>query len=172
MEKRWFPLESNPGVMNCYIRNLGVDTSRFSFCDVLSTEDWALAMVPSPVLAVILLFPMKEETEEHRMKTQALIKENGQIVSSNLYFMRQTVSQACGTIGVLHALGNARETLSISQGSFMERFLAQTVGMNPDEIAAIVNDDQELESCHNEATLDGQTDRPSDNVTTHFVCFW
>ena len=28
--------------------------------DVLSTEDWALEMVPRPVIAVLMLFPIKE----------------------------------------------------------------------------------------------------------------
>lgn len=30
------------------------------FTDVFSTEDWALEMVPSPVLAVLFLYPIKE----------------------------------------------------------------------------------------------------------------
>lgn len=57
--KRWFPLESNPAVMNEYVQQLGFPTSEFSFCDVLSTEDWALEMVPKPVHAVLMLFPIK-----------------------------------------------------------------------------------------------------------------
>ena len=57
--KRCFPLESNPEVMNTYVEKMGFPTSSFSFCDVLSTEEWALAMVPTPVVAVIMLFPIK-----------------------------------------------------------------------------------------------------------------
>lgn len=58
--KRWFPLESNPAVMTDYVAKMGFPSSEFSFCDVLSTEDWALEMVPTPVVAVIMLFPIKE----------------------------------------------------------------------------------------------------------------
>jgi len=67
---RWFPLgknvafcfqflvflicilskESNPEVMTTYISNLGVDTSEYRVCDVLALEEWALDMVPQPVL--------------------------------------------------------------------------------------------------------------------------
>ncbi len=50
MTKHWFPLESNPVTMTKYISNLGVDTNCFEFCDVLSTEEWALDMIPTPVL--------------------------------------------------------------------------------------------------------------------------
>jgi len=30
------------------------------FCDILSLDDWALDMVPSPVVAVLMLFPIKD----------------------------------------------------------------------------------------------------------------
>ena len=50
MPKQWFPLESNPSVMTAYIRNIGVDTSTVQFHDVLSPEDWAIEMVPGPIL--------------------------------------------------------------------------------------------------------------------------
>ncbi|KAG7376979.1 hypothetical protein PHYPSEUDO_012357 [Phytophthora pseudosyringae] len=36
---------------------MGFPANEFRFCDVLSTEDSALAMVPSSVVAVILLYP-------------------------------------------------------------------------------------------------------------------
>jgi ubiquitin carboxyl-terminal hydrolase L3 len=58
--KRWFPLESNPAVMTDYVAKMGFPSDAFSFCDVLSTEDWALEMVPTPVTAVIMLFPIKK----------------------------------------------------------------------------------------------------------------
>ena len=45
-EKRWFPLESTPDVMTKYVQNLGFDTTAHEFVDLLSTDDWALAMVP------------------------------------------------------------------------------------------------------------------------------
>ena len=57
--KRWFPLESNPDVMNAYVKKMGFPTSQFSFCDVLSTEEWALGMVSTPIVAVLMLFPIK-----------------------------------------------------------------------------------------------------------------
>ena len=38
--KRWFPLESNPEVMNAYTKNLGFPTDKYAWVDVLSTDDW------------------------------------------------------------------------------------------------------------------------------------
>ncbi len=49
--KRWFPLESNPDVMNAYVQKLGFPAEcGYRFVDVLSTEDWGLGLVPKPVI--------------------------------------------------------------------------------------------------------------------------
>ena len=74
-----FPLESNPEVMNKYASNLGLDTSIYSFQDVLATEDWALEMVPKPVVGVVMLYPISPNQEAHRKeegeKTQVVDPE-------------------------------------------------------------------------------------------------
>lgn len=59
--KKWFPIESNPLVLNKYLERMGFPTAAYQFQDVLSTEEWALEMVPQPVAAVIFLFPIKEQ---------------------------------------------------------------------------------------------------------------
>lgn len=66
-KKHWLPLEANPEVMTDYARSLGIVPriclaviryclglpSFLHFTDVLSVEDWALEMVPQPVLAAV-----------------------------------------------------------------------------------------------------------------------
>jgi ubiquitin carboxyl-terminal hydrolase L3 len=68
MVKHWIPLESNPEVLTDYAAKLGVTTvpDTLSFCDIFGLDDDLLAMVPSPVLAVLLLFPITAETEKLR----------------------------------------------------------------------------------------------------------
>ena len=63
MPGKWFPLESNPQLINKYISKLGFDTSLYEFTDVFSTEDWAMDMIPQPVAAVIMLYPLSEKQE-------------------------------------------------------------------------------------------------------------
>ncbi|RHY99576.1 hypothetical protein DYB37_001516 [Aphanomyces astaci] len=204
--KRWFPLESNPQVMNEYIRRMGIaEDAEFAFCDVYSTDDWALEMVLRPVLGVVMLFPIKPAQRER-------IEKDGQIVSKNVYYMKQTVGMhahvhrcileliadhhcsvgnACGTVGILHALGNARDYLPprtlpvwmfhyahhehiIGHGSFLSSFFSKTDGKTPDEIAAILQADDEIEETHASAAQDGQSEQlehVDDPINTHFVCF-
>ncbi|OQR86527.1 ubiquitin carboxyl-terminal hydrolase [Achlya hypogyna] len=172
--KRWFPLESNPAVMNEYIKRMGLPAdSAFEFCDVYSTEDWALDMVPRPVLAVIMLFPIKAHTEAYAKAEHERIEKNGQAVSPNVYYMKQTVGNACGTVGILHALGNAGEHMTFTHGSFLQSFFAKTRDKTPAEIAEILEEDDELEETHASAAQEGQSDQLEhidDPINTHFVC--
>lgn len=43
----------------------------------------------------------------------AEIEANGQQVSPSLYYMKQTIGNACGTIALLHAVANNRDALGI-----------------------------------------------------------
>ena len=56
-----------------------------------------------------LQFKAFEEEEEAR------IKKDGQVVSPSLFYMKQTIGNACGTVGLLHAIGNCREKLAFSE---------------------------------------------------------
>ena len=65
--QRWFPLESNPALMNDYVDKLGFDVqaSGHEFVDVFSTEEWALDMIPQPVAAVLVLYPLTDPQLAH-----------------------------------------------------------------------------------------------------------
>jgi ubiquitin carboxyl-terminal hydrolase L3 len=172
--KRWFPLESNPEIMTAYIKSLGVDTTSYVFHDVLSTDDWALEMVPSPVIGVLMLFPIKEQTETHRAQERARIEADGQIVSPKVWFTKQTVGNACGTVGLIHCLLNSPKEggLQINPDSYIDRFGNTTTPMNPDERAVYLEQDAEIETMHVSNAQEGQSaNTTSDEVDTHFVCF-
>lgn len=168
--KQWFPLESNPEIMSEYIYRMGVGNT-VQFHDVLGTEDWALEMVPRPVLGVLMLFPIKESTEIHREEENAKISAEGQILSPSCYYMKQTVGNACGTVGLLHCIANARSSLVIEPGSYTDRFLASTASMSPDERAQFLEADDEIEVTHEAAASEGQSEQIHEEVNTHFVCF-
>ena len=71
-------------------------------------------MIPKPVKAVILLFPVSENYEKYRKEAVKRIQEKGQKVSSDVVFFRQTIPNACGTIGLLHTLASNTDTIKIS----------------------------------------------------------
>ncbi|KAL4323706.1 hypothetical protein GQ457_11G022110 [Hibiscus cannabinus] len=164
--KRWLPLEANPDVMNQFLWGLGIPETEAECCDVYGLDDELLAMVPQPVLAVLFLYPITSQTEEERLQ-QDNEKRN---VSRKVYFMKQTVGNACGTIGLLHSVGNVTSEIKLQEGSFLDRFFKSTATMDPLERAAFLEKDGEMEVAHTVAASAGETEA-SDNVDTHFICF-
>jgi ubiquitin carboxyl-terminal hydrolase L3 len=128
-------------------------------------------MVPQPVVAVVMLFPIKPESEEFARTEKENIEKNGQFVSPNVYYMKQTVGNACGTVGILHAIGNARTQLSIKPNSYLDRLYKRTGALSPEAIATDLEADTEIEETHTSAAEGGQSEQQEGEVDTHFVCF-
>lgn len=120
-----------------------------------------------------MLFPIKDSTEAHRASERDRIETEGQVVSPRCYFMKQTVGNACGTVGLLHCVINCRDALEIAPDSYLQKFLAATSAMSPDERAAYLEQDDEIEVTHEAAAAEGQSEQISEqeDVDTHFVCF-
>lgn len=175
--KRWFPLESNPEVMNKFITQMGFSTGEYCLTDVFSTEEWALEMVPKPVLGVVFLYPLTEKSEKHKAEEEERIQKEGQVVSPNVYYMKQTVGNACGTVGLLHAIGNIRHfhdgNLLGPEDSYLRTFYKATESLSPDEIADYLMNDDAIESFHGSSAQEGQTeaDEESLKVNKHFIAF-
>ncbi len=60
----------------------------------------------------------------------------------------------------------------IETNSYLDRFL-QRCSQNSDKNGALIEEDKELEALHENATVEGQSERPGkeDDISTHFVCF-
>mmetsp|Transcript_12102 Transcript_12102/g.25789 ORF Transcript_12102/g.25789 Transcript_12102/m.25789 type:complete len:263 (+) Transcript_12102:42-830(+) len=191
-EKRWFPLESNPALLNRYASKLGFNTQVHEFTDVFSTESWALEMVPSPVSAVMVLFPMTDKVVERRkeLHSKSTVGTNSNTKKEsintakegdydNVWYIRQRIRNACGTIAVLHALANAPKDiieLSIAPSSWLHSFLQHCPpSLTPIDKAGILENDPTIETFHEDASNDSanQTSRgdKGDDIDLHFVAF-
>ncbi|AQK73210.1 Ubiquitin carboxyl-terminal hydrolase 3 [Zea mays] len=141
MGKRWIPLEANPDVMNQFIWGLGVSERAVQFCDVYGLDDELIALVPHPVLAVLFLYPFTSLDEENKEESSVSAKSTagGKDLSKKVYFTKQTIGNACGTIGVIHAIGNATSQIKLVEGSYFGKFYKQTADMDPVQINLDVN---------------------------------
>ncbi|CAN6461508.1 unnamed protein product [Victoria cruziana] len=154
--KRWLPLEANPDVINQFLWGLGLPEDEAEFHDVYGLEEELLEMVPKPVIAVVFLYPLTDETEAERLLEQKATEGEG--VQDKAFFMKQTVGNACGTIGVLHALGNVTSEIKLTDGSYLDRFYKTTANMSPLERARFLEKDVEMESAHGVAAAAGDTE--------------
>jgi ubiquitin carboxyl-terminal hydrolase L3 len=169
----WIPLESNPEVMNEFLTKIGVP-DKLQICDIFGFEPELLEMVPKPVKAVLLCFPVSQQSEDFRTAQVAKIKESGQELPSGVWFTTQTIGNACGTIGLLHAVGNNLDTLGhLPEGSWSNKFFTNSLDADADARAALLQSDEGIAEVHAEAAQQGQgavPDRPEDCML-HFVCF-
>lgn len=170
--QRWLPLEANPEVMNQFLCQLGL-LPTWQFGDVYGLDPDLLSMVPRPVSAVLLLFPVTEKYESFRLEEESKIKIQGQQVSPAVYFMKQTIGNACGTIGLIHAVANNQEHLEFEPNSPLKKFLEESSKMSPEEKAVFLEKDESIRVTHESSAQEGQSEAPSidEKVDLHFIAF-
>lgn len=166
-EMRWLPLESNPDVMNQYIKNLGMIDGDYEITDIFSFDDELLGMVPQPAIAVLFLYPITAENEQ-KQKELEVARD-----AKDIFYVKQTIGNACGTIGLLHALGNNRDKLQFHTGSFLQEFFENARDKTPDERAKLLEGDRRLAEAHSESAQQGATENTEETMNTdlHFVAF-
>ncbi|XP_012228476.1 ubiquitin carboxyl-terminal hydrolase isozyme L3 [Linepithema humile] len=176
----WVPLESNPEVMTKFLHKLGVP-KKWSIIDVYGLDPDLLAIVPRPILAVILLYPTKgEKTEEEKEKEKEKENENEKEkvqegkgdISDSVYHMKQSISNACGTIALLHSVANNLDSIQLEDG-FLKKFLNESKGLSYIERGANLESAQDIIDTHMESAQEGQTEAPGEDVEVyhHFVAF-
>ncbi|CAH4031005.1 ubiquitin carboxyl-terminal hydrolase isozyme L3 [Pieris brassicae] len=164
------PLESNPDVINKFLQKHGVST-KWNIVDVMGLEPEMLSWVPSPSVAVTLLFPLSEAYEEYKRKEEAEILSKGQEVSKHLFYMKQNISNACGTIAVIHAVANNTDKIEIADGH-LKKFLDSAKDLDPTARSTLFNNSEGIINAHKELAQEGQTQaNPDEPVNHHFITF-
>jgi ubiquitin carboxyl-terminal hydrolase L3 len=100
-------LENNPEVMTSLVQKLGLSPA-LAFHDVWSIDDpEMLSFVPRPANALLLVFPISQSYEAFRRREDNDEPEyEGRGESEPVTWYKQTIRNACGLIGLLHAVSN------------------------------------------------------------------
>nr|XP_033802755.1 ubiquitin carboxyl-terminal hydrolase isozyme L1 isoform X1 [Geotrypetes seraphini] len=162
---QWKAMEINPEMLNKVLAKLGV-TGSWRFVDVLGLESESLRSVPSPVCALLLLFPLTPQHENFREKQIEGLK--GQETSPKIYFMKQTIGNSCGTVGLIHAVANNK--MELGDSSILKSFLAETSNISPEERASHLEKNEAIQAVHDAVAQEGQC-RVEDGVNFHFIVF-
>jgi len=168
---RWLPLESNPEIMNKFLSDVGVPSSA-RVTDVYGLEPELLMMVPQPVYALLLLYPLNEKSEAFSAEQEAGIAASGQTVDPAVFYMRQSVGNACGTVALMHAVANCTDRVPLEDGA-MKTFLASTLSMSPEERGQHLEVTEDIGATHALCAQEGQTEAPDkdEKLDTHFIAF-
>ncbi|WFC99945.1 ubiquitinyl hydrolase 1 [Malassezia yamatoensis] len=167
----WVPLEANPELFHAWSAKLGLDTQECEFYDVYGLDEELLSMVPQPVHAVLLLFPLSPKIEERHRSEDETYAES--LLASEILWFKQTIGNACGTIGLLHAIANSPANTCILPDTPLAHLLDQARKTTPEHRTMLLQDSTALKSAHAAIAGEGQTVAPEaqDPVNLHFVAF-
>ncbi|CAF0872496.1 unnamed protein product [Rotaria sp. Silwood1] len=170
---RWMPLEGNPEVLNKYLKNLGVKNDDYEFVEIIGFDEELLAFVPQPVSAVLLIFPITDEHEKHRRREFEEAAHTPPDYSQAIYFLRQSVGNACGSIAVIHSVANNLEKFQLDSHKPLAHFLETTKLMTPEQRAEHLKHALDMATANDMIAEEGDShviDR-EEHVNLHFVCF-
>lgn len=161
----WTPMEINPEMLNKMMSKLGMGEN-WRFFDVLGLEEEQLSAVPKPCCALMLLFPLTQQHESFRAQQDAKDVEG-----SEVYFLKQTEKNSCGTIALLHAVANNKGKLNFDNDSALKKFLDESANMSPDDRAKHLEKNKAIYDAHNEVAAQGQCRPEADKVNFHSIAF-
>ncbi|KIN04533.1 hypothetical protein OIDMADRAFT_101497 [Oidiodendron maius Zn] len=171
--KAFVPLENNPEVMTSLVHKLGLSPT-LAFHDVWSIDDpEMLSFVPRPANALLLVFPVSKAYETSRMEEDADKPEYDGTGAEPVIWYKQTIRNACGLIGVLHAVSNGSSRSLIAQDSDLYQLIKDATPLQPIDRANLLYNSRALEAAHASAASEGQSSAPdaNDDIDLHFVCF-
>lgn len=174
-KKRFTMLENNPEVMNQLSRDLGFDTTAYSFHDIYSlTDPDMLAILPRPVLALLVIIPLTPTWHEARTAEDKDKPEYaGKGEDEPVIWFRQIIGNACGSIGLVHCLLNTDVSEDIRPESTLDQIRKEAIPKGIVERAKVLEASEAFEKAHRDAAKQGDTlEIPiSDHNGQHFVAF-
>jgi ubiquitin carboxyl-terminal hydrolase L3 len=178
MTKKLFKiLENNPDVFNHLARDLGLDTDALSFYDIYSlTDPDLLAFIPRPALALLVIIPLTPTWHEARTAEDRDKPEyEGKGDAEPVIWFKQTIGNACGSIGLVHCLLNSEASKHIQPTSTLVKIRDDALPKPIWERAKVLEDSVEFEKAHTDAAKLGDTASPTpvldEHTGQHFVAF-
>ncbi|KAK4999662.1 hypothetical protein LTR66_001347 [Elasticomyces elasticus] len=172
-QKFFVPLENNPEVFGTLARHLGV-AEELGFYDVYSLDDPdLLSHIPRPVYALIFICPSVVYYAARREENDHMAEYASHGETEPVFWVKQTIGNACGLYGLLHAISNGPARKHILPGSELESLLKEAILLEPKARADIIYHSQALEEAHQKAAVLGDTEAPpaEEEPDGHFICF-
>ncbi|KAF8193789.1 ubiquitin carboxyl-terminal hydrolase-like protein isozyme L3 [Pholiota molesta] len=172
-------LENNPEVMNQLAAELGLAPA-LAFHDVCSlTEPALLGLVPRPAHALLVTIPLTPAWAHEREAEDAQRTAYASVGPAEpVLWFKQTIGNACGSIGLLHCLLNLPEEVRaacIAPETELARIRAAALPKTTRDRARVLEDSAAFEAAHERAVQLGQSAVPTYeegyHMGNHFVAF-
>jgi len=176
-KKMWNVLENNPEVMNHLAQDLGLDTTALSFYDIYSlTDSDMLSFIPRPAVALLVIIPLTPTWDEARTtEDKDKTEYEGKGDAEPVIWFKQTIGNACGSIGLVHCLLNSDAAQHIQPSSTLAKMREDALPKPIWERARVLEDSDAFEKAHADAVKLGDSAPPAvieeAHTGQHFVAF-
>ncbi|KAI1459357.1 putative ubiquitin carboxyl-terminal hydrolase [Annulohypoxylon moriforme] len=156
--KSWVMLENNPEVMNQLALKLGL-SPELSFYDVWSLDEpELLAHIPRPVLALLVIFPLTPAWKKERQEEDAGQEDyKGYGPEEPVIWFKQTIGNACGSIGCLHCAINGPAAQYIREDSDLDKIRRAAIPLKMEDRAEMLYNSVPFEEAHKSCVEIGDT---------------
>lgn len=166
--------ENNPEVMNQLASKLGL-SDELAFYDVYSLDEpELLAHIPRPALALLVIIPLTPSWDKDR-KAEDDGKGDYTGVGPNepVVWFKQTIGNACGSIGLLHCAINGPAVDYIRPGSDCEKIRRDAIPLKMAERADMLYNSTPFEVAHKSVEQVGDTSAvpTTKHSGQHFVAY-
>ncbi|CAA9989541.1 ubiquitin carboxyl-terminal hydrolase isozyme L3, putative [Plasmodium knowlesi strain H] len=161
----WVPIESNPESLYLYSCKLG--QTKLIFQDIYGFDAELLDMIPQPVHAIILLYPLKEGMINPNDEANGSTEQNVE----NIWFIKQIVPNSCGTVALFHLYGNLRNKFELDKDSLLANFFDRVKDMTPEKRGKEFEVNKSIELLHHEFSGKASGTGDDIDVDTHFIVF-
>lgn len=162
--------------MNALKTKLGL-SDELEFYDVYSLDEpELLSHIPRPAHALLVIIPLTKPWDDERKAEDSLEEEYaGSGPGEPVIWFKQTIGNACGSIGLLHCAINGPASKFILPGSDFEKIRRDAIPLKMEERAQMLYDSQPFEEAHASVANIGDTVAPQlgakEHAGQHFVSF-
>jgi ubiquitin carboxyl-terminal hydrolase L3 len=160
--------------MNALAAKLGLSNS-LEFHDVYSLDPHEdLAQIPRPALALLVIIPLTKPWAQNRENEDANKGPyTGCGAEESVIWFKQTIGNACGSIGLLHSLINGPAVDFITPDSDLDKIRNLAIPLKMTERAEMLYNNQAFEHAHKSVEQEGDsyTDAEVERKGGHFVSF-
>lgn len=164
--------------MNQLATKLGLSPS-LEFYDIYTldttNEPDLLSHIPRPVLALLVIIPLTPAWDQHRKAEDSTKPQpyTGSGPDEPVIWFKQTIGNACGSIGLLHSVINGPAVEYIQPDSDLDVIRNQAIPLDMDRRAEMLYNNEPFEVAHKsvEKVGDSSTDSEGKRDGGHFVSF-
>ena len=166
--------ENNPAVMTRLAIQLGL-SPELQFYDVYSLDEPELsAHIPRPVMALLVIIPLTSAWHRDREAEDA--GKNDYAASGPeepVIWFKQTIGNACGSIGLLHSTINGPAANFIEPDSDLAAIRRRAIPLQMTDRADMLYDSEPFERAHKSVEEAGDTRAipAAEHTGQHFVAF-